>query len=64
MLARLTSRSGRHPGHSDDERLDEVAARLRDGTHEPLDLPGQVIRVDTSNRVDVPELARRVRTRN
>ena len=64
LRARLTSRSGRHPGHIDDQRLDEVAARQRDGTHEPLDLPGQVIRLDTSNSVDMPELVRLVRTRN
>jgi predicted kinase len=64
LLRRVTSRADRHPGHLDEQRVDEVAARLRDGTHEPLDLPGQVIRVDTSNAVDVPELARLVRSRN
>jgi predicted kinase len=64
LLRRVTGRAGRHPGHIDERRVDEVAARLRHGTHEPLDLPGQVIRVDTSNPVDVSKLARRVRTRN
>lgn len=61
LLRRVTTRAGRHSGHLDRQRVDEVAARLRDGTHEPLDLRGQVVRVDTSRSVDVPDLVRLVR---
>jgi hypothetical protein len=34
---------------------------VRAGTHESLDLGGQVIRVDTSNCANVPELALLIR---
>lgn len=51
----------RHPGHLDAVRADEVEARLRAGAHDPLDLPGCVITVDTSHAVEVHELAQRVR---
>lgn len=60
VLARYGGRP-RHPGHLDAERADEVAARLRDGTHDPLDLPSIVISVDTSDAVDVEALAEQIR---
>jgi predicted kinase len=60
-LARLTRREGRHPGHLDDQRVDEVAARLRDGAHDPLDLPGTVLTVDTTEPVSAPALAAQIR---
>ena len=61
VMARYAGRS-RHPGHLDGDRADEVAARLGDGTHDPLDLAGAVIRVDTSGDVDVAMLAERIRS--
>jgi hypothetical protein len=39
----------------------ELPARFQSGTHEPLDLPGQLIRIDTSQRVDLDALAAQVR---
>jgi predicted kinase len=61
VLERYEERTGRHPGHLDDRRRDEVVARLRDGAHDPLDLPGSVLTVDTTSRVDVAALAERIR---
>jgi glucokinase len=61
VVARLTNRPGRHPGHLDAARADEVVRRLDDGTHEPLALPGPVLDVDTSAPVDAEALARRLR---
>lgn len=60
VMARYARRP-RHPGHLDADRAEEVAARLRDRTHDPLDLPGAVISVDTSEGVDVEALAEEVR---
>ena len=62
VLERYEQRAGRHPGHLDDRRRDEVLARLHDGTHDPLDLPGSVVRVDTTSPVDVAALADRIRS--
>jgi hypothetical protein len=38
-----------------------VLARLRDGAHDPLDLSGSVLRVDTTSPVDVAAVAERIR---
>jgi hypothetical protein len=40
--------------HYDEEVVDEVAARVAAGEWEPLDLPGRLVRIDTSA---FPELA-------
>jgi predicted kinase len=42
----------RHAGHHDDAKVNELAARLESGAHSPLDLPGDLIRIDTSLPVD------------
>jgi predicted kinase len=62
VLERYERRAGRHPGHLDDLRKDEVLERLRDGAHDPLDLPGLVLRVDTRSTVDLASLAGRIRS--
>jgi hypothetical protein len=63
LLERTTSRGGRHRGHLDARRRDDLAARLRAETHEPLDLPGPVLHVDTGREVDVAAVAARVARR-
>jgi predicted kinase len=55
------ARRPRHRGHLDPDRAAEVAARLEEGTHDPLDLPGAVVRVDTSQEVDAAALADQIR---
>lgn len=53
----------RHPGHGDSEHLDEVTATIRQTRWAPLDLPGTVVDVDTTNpnAVDYPAILARVR---
>jgi predicted kinase len=60
VLGRYRART-RHPGHLDDEIEHEVAQALRLGRHAPLDLPGELLRVDTSRSVDAQGVARQVR---
>ena len=48
LLERHRSRTGRHPGHLDSERLDEVAARYDSGTNGALELAGELLVLDTS----------------
>lgn len=52
----------RHPGHGDTANLDEFRAELLAGRYEPLDVPGEVLTVDTTNpaEVSIPDLARQV----
>jgi predicted kinase len=51
----------RHPGHVDSERIEALREAVETGRHDPLDLPGETIRVDTGRPVDLAELERRVR---
>jgi predicted kinase len=51
----------RHPGHHDGEKAGLLAGRYESGVHGPLDLPGEVVELDTSARVDVEALAARLR---
>lgn len=48
ILERHRSRTGRHPGHLDAERLDEVAARYDSGANGPLELDGDLVVLDTA----------------
>jgi predicted kinase len=62
-LARRYERRGdRHPVHMDPERADEVVEAARTGRHEPLDLPGELIRLDTRQALDLEGLAARLRS--
>jgi predicted kinase len=60
LLARYGSRE-RHPGHVDSQRIDALREAVGSGRHEPLDLPGELIRVDTSGPVDVVAILDSVR---
>lgn len=60
VLERYASRE-RHSGHGDDERIEAVRQAVESGRHDPLDLPGETIRLDTSSDVDHDGLAARVR---
>jgi predicted kinase len=48
LVERYATRSGRHPGHLDHLRLAELEERYASGANGPLDLPGELIELDTS----------------
>ena len=60
LLVRYEGRTDRHAGHHDQDRAGELRQRFEAGTHEPLALPGELIQVDTSHRVDVDVLKTRI----
>jgi predicted kinase len=61
LLERYGNRE-RHPGHVDSERIDALRDAVDSGRHEPLDLPGATIRIDTTRPVDLDALAERITT--
>jgi predicted kinase len=67
LLDRFTARSTsveRHPGHCDETNLPEFRSDLLAGRYEPLDVPGDVLTVDTTDldAVSVDELAAQLST--
>lgn len=65
LLNRFAARASsaeRHPGHCDDQNIDEFREELLAGRYEPLDLPGPVLTVDTTrfDQVDIDVLAAQV----
>ena len=50
----------RHPGHVDSERIDALREAVESGRHDPLDLPGDTIRLDTTEPVDIAALRSRI----
>lgn len=56
LLERYALRE-RHPGHHDDEKIHELAGRFESGAHRPLELAGDLVRLDTTRPVDVAGLA-------
>jgi predicted kinase len=61
LLDRYAHRS-RHAGHHDSEKLLELPARFESGAHSPLVLDGELIRLDTTEPVDLDALAERLRS--
>jgi len=59
LVERYASRE-RHPGHIDAERIDALRDAVETGRHEPLDLQGETIRIDTSGPVDLVALGDQV----
>ena len=59
LVERYRTRPARHPGHLDDQRVDELVARYESGRNGPLDLEGELIEIDTTLPVDVDALAAR-----
>jgi hypothetical protein len=61
LRTRLLERdTHRHPVHYDREAADEVAARAAAGEWDPLDLPGKLVRIDTTVWPDLDEVLRAV----
>ena len=62
LVQRYVAREGRHPGHHDDRRAEEVRAAIRAGRHAPLALRGTLIELDTTHPVDVSQVAAAIRS--
>ncbi|MFB6988731.1 AAA family ATPase [Streptomyces sp. NPDC056304] len=67
LLDRFAARSAsaeRHPGHCDDQNIDEFREELLAGRYEPLDLPGPVLTVDTTrfDQVNIDALSAQAST--
>jgi predicted kinase len=60
IRARLAGGRDRHPVHYDEEAADELAERAAAGEWGPLDLGGELVRVDTSAPVDAAALAEEI----
>ena len=59
LIERYGSRK-RHPGHVDSERIAALRNAVETGRHAPLDLPGEMIGLDTTRPVDLDALAARI----
>jgi hypothetical protein len=59
LLERYGERE-RHPGHVDAKRIDALQEAVESGRHDPLDLPGETIRLDTSQEVELDDVLARV----
>jgi predicted kinase len=57
LLERYARRS-RHAGHHDAEKIKELPGRFESGVHDPLRLEGELIRLDTTQPVDLSALIR------
>jgi predicted kinase len=60
LLERYANRP-RHAGHHDAEKIKELPARFESGAHYALKLPGDLIELDTTQRVDLDALTDRIR---
>jgi predicted kinase len=60
VLLQRYSRRERHPGHVDTKRIGALREAVESGRHDPLELPGETIRLDTSVPVDVGSLIDRL----
>ncbi|HLY86011.1 MAG TPA: ATP-binding protein [Gaiellaceae bacterium] len=56
VLLERYERRDRHPGHIDAERLEALRDSVETSRHEPLDLPGERIRIETTQPVDYEAL--------
>ncbi|MBE8523063.1 hypothetical protein ILP97_37170 [Amycolatopsis sp. H6(2020)] len=57
LLDRFAARAAtgdRHPGHGDQNNLDEFSAELLAGAYEPLSVPGEVLTIDATDPAAVP----------
>lgn len=59
LIERYSGRS-RHPGHVDPERIDALRRAVENGRHDPLDLPGETIRLETTTPVDIEAVVARL----
>jgi hypothetical protein len=60
LLERYASRSS-HAGHHDAEKIKELPDRFTSGTHSPLSLGDELIRLDTTRPMKLDVVAERIR---
>ncbi len=61
LMGRYAARAGRHPGHDDANRAEEVRASIRSGRHRALALDAPRIDVDSTRPLDPAAIAARIR---
>jgi predicted kinase len=59
LLERYRKRE-RHPGHVDSRRIEALREAVESGSHDPLDLPGETIQLDTSEKVSIGDILARI----
>lgn len=62
LITRYTNRP-RHEGHHDAEKVKLLSGRFASGTHGALDLPGDLLRVETLRPVDLDKIVSAIRRR-
>ena len=60
LMERYASRE-RHAVHHDADKIAELPARFESGAHAPLALAGELIELDTTQQLDLEQLAARIR---
>jgi hypothetical protein len=60
LLLERYGRRERHPGHVDSQRIDALRDAVESGRHDPLDLHGETIRLDTSQEVELDDVLARI----
>ena len=61
VLSERYANRPRHAGHHDAEKIKELPARFESGVHDALNLPGDLIELDTTQPVDLDVLADKLR---
>jgi predicted kinase len=61
VLLERYGRRERHPGHVDSQRIEALREAVESGRHDPLALPGETIPLDTSEKVAIGDVLRRIR---
>lgn len=59
LLERYAGRE-RHAGHVDAERIEALRDAVETGRHAPLDLPGELVRLDTTEQVEIEDVLARL----
>lgn len=64
VLLERYGRRERHPGHVDAERIEALRDAVESGRHDPLDLPGETIRLDSSVEIELGDVLARLSSRS
>ena len=64
VLLERYGRRQRHPGHVDAQRIAALRDAVESGRHDPLDLPGETVRLDTSVAIELGDVLARLSSRS
>ena len=64
VLLERYGRRERHPGHVDAQRIEALRNAVESGRHDPLDLPGETIRLDTSIEIELRDVLARLSSKS